>query len=91
MKELKWCKAEQSQPIAKIPLLFTFPPVETLMKELTKLNSPHTERICYLGPRWADSVAFHKKYSNNSYPFDERNQAKNSSLFNVHLIVVSKS
>lgn len=71
MRQLGWCQSDDTeQVVVKVPLLFTFPPVETLMKELTKLNSTHIYRIAYLGPRWADSVTFHKKYSNGNYVFN---------------------
>jgi hypothetical protein len=70
MRQLNWSQ-DHEQPIIKVPLLFTFPPVESVMKELTKLNSTHPYRIAYLGPRWADSFIFHKKYSvNGNYSFD---------------------
>ena len=61
------------------------------MKELTKLNSPHAYRISYLGPRWADSVLFHKKYSNNgsNYPFSERKISKNHSFLNVIIPIIA--
>jgi hypothetical protein len=90
MKDLGWCQEDHPQPIIKIPLLFTFPPVETLMKELTRLNSPHPYRIAYLGPRWADSLAFHKKYSVDSYPFDQRHTARSNALFSVLTLRCSK-
>lgn len=70
MKQFNWSQ-DEPQAIMKVPLLFTFPPVEALMKELTKLNSNHPYRIAYLGPRWGDSLTFHKKYSaNGQYLFD---------------------
>ena len=61
------------------------------MKELTKLNSTQPYRIVYLGSRWNDSLAFHKKYAPDNYPFDEHNIAKTSSMFNVPLIDIQQT
>lgn len=46
-----------------LPLQFECEALEVLTKELTKLNSKHTYRIVYLGPRWPTSTAVHKKYA----------------------------
>lgn len=60
MIDFRWSQPPDHLP-TRVPLLFTFPPVELLMKELTKLNSPHPYRISYLGPRWHDSPTMLKK------------------------------
>lgn len=85
MRALEWSQnPDHSSPIIKVPLQFTFPPVEILMKELTKLNSPHPYRIVYLGPRWDNSVTFHKKYSSGgAYDFKDRKVSKNTSFLHV--------
>ena len=85
MNELQWCQQEESKTsIIKVPLHFLYPPVEALSKELTRLNSNHEFRIVYLGPRWENSVVFHKKYSNQkTYDFEHRRVSKNNSLLNV--------
>jgi hypothetical protein len=54
----------QKKHIIKLPLQFTYLPVEIISKELTKLNSKYKERIIYLGPRWNDSFQWHRKFSN---------------------------
>ena len=38
-------------------------PVELLSKEFTRLNNPHPYRIHYLGPRFLDSLALHRRYA----------------------------
>jgi hypothetical protein len=85
MRQLGWSQSADYEPaIIKVPLQFTFPPVEALSKELTKLNSPHPYRICYLGPRWDNSVAFHKKYATHGgYEFRERRVSKNNASLQV--------
>ena len=86
MKELRWCQAKDVESsIIRVPLLFNFPTVETLTKELTKLNSPHPYRIIYLGSRWDNSINFHKKYSiNGAYEFKNIQIGKNHNLLYVY-------
>ena len=52
--------------IIALPLEFEYLPVEIISKEFTKLNSPHTYRIHYLGPRFTNTLVLHKKYSSSS-------------------------
>lgn len=51
----------ENSKIVSLPLEFAYLPVDILAKEFTKLNSPHEHRIHYLGPRYANTQALHKK------------------------------
>ena len=48
-----------------MPLRFESMPVELLSKEFTKLNSTHTFRVHYLGPRPYHTLGLHKRYGYN--------------------------
>lgn len=60
--KLNRLRSFQEDKIPAVPFEFEYIPVEIVSKEFTKLNSSHSYRVHYLGPRPLNSLMLHKKY-----------------------------